>query len=75
MLNNYEILELIAVQWNPKLAEKFPTADHRTCRQQMRPVNDRWVPYIPAKCVDYHCPHCGIARGVMGRHNCEQDTK
>ena len=72
MNERYELLDVIAIQWNPQLAEQFPDADHFNCRQQMQPVNDRWVPFTPAKCVGYHCHLCGSPCNVMGHHNCER---
>ena len=66
----------IAVQWNDALAELFPWADHRNCRQRMwvDEQTQRWQPYDPPRCVDYHCPRCGASTNVMGHHDCAAVT-
>lgn len=71
-MDNYELREIVAVQWNPVLAEQFPNAEHRNCRQAMRANHDTnmWEPYDPPRCVDYHCHKCGNPCNVMGHHTC-----
>ena len=69
-LDRYRLGELLAVQWNDQMAQRFPAADHHGCRQKMRPINDRWQPYSPVQCMGYHCNRCGAATNSYGHHAC-----
>jgi len=69
-LSDYQLGELLAVGWNPEMADRFPNADHCGCRQEMRQLVDRWVPHVPARCVGYHCNRCGAATNSYGHHSC-----
>lgn len=71
-LDRYRLEELVAVQWNPVLADQFPNADHRGCRQEMWHDGSSWHAYTPARCVGYHCPYCGGACGSYGHHGCRK---
>lgn len=70
--DRYELRELVAVEWNTLLRAQFPHAEHTGCRQMMRPDMDseRWVPFDPPRCVDWHCPYCGESCGSNGHPNC-----
>ena len=72
--DRYQLLNEVARLWDDHMAQQFPDADHRGCRQEMRLVIDRWMPYHPARCAGYHCPHCGAATGGYGHTNCEATT-
>jgi hypothetical protein len=69
-LDRYLIHELLAVGWNDDMAARVPNADHHGCRQEMRPVNDRWQPLNPPRCHGYHCNRCGAATNAYGHHDC-----
>lgn len=73
MINDYELGAVVAVQWNPFIAEQFPDADHTSCRQSLKFIEQtgRWIPLNPPLCHDYHCPVCGNACNFMGHHNCQ----
>lgn len=66
--DRYELGDVVAVQWNRDLATLFPRAPHHGCRQMMRADGDRWVPFDPPRCADYHCPRCGAPCNMMGAH-------
>lgn len=68
IIDNYELEELVAVQWNVKLAAEFTDAKHTFCRQEMFHDGNRWVSHVPVKCVGWHCPRCGAPTNVMGHH-------
>lgn len=63
--------DLIAVQWCPEMAEKFPNAEHFTCRQEMyqKEPGCGWYVYEPPRCMGYHCPLCGEATNSFGHHH------
>ena len=71
-IEDYKIMELLAVQWNEELAARFPNADHHECRQLMRQDGDKWVPYSPVRCAGWHCHLCGSPTNIMGHHHCQQ---
>jgi hypothetical protein len=73
--NRYQIGELLAAQWNDEMAQRFPNAEHRGCRQEMREVIDRWQPYDPPRCRGYHCNRCGAQTNSFGHHNCPDRTE
>lgn len=79
-LDRYRLGELLAVQWNDDMAQRFPNADHHGCRQLMRqgpliqgpfeePYRD-WVPFDPPRCSGYHCNRCGAPTNMFGHHDC-----
>lgn len=68
IFDNYELQEVVAVAWNPKLAAEFPDAKHTFCRQEMFHDGNQWVSYVPVKCGGWHCPKCGAPTNVMGHH-------
>jgi len=74
-LSDYQLGELLAVGWNPEMAVRFPNADHYGCRQEMSQLADRWAPYVPARCVGYHCNRCGAATNSYGHHSCPDRAK
>jgi len=67
--SDYWLQELVAVEWNPKLAYQFPNADHHGCRQEMFHDGNQWVSYNPVKCVGWHCPFCGEPTNIYGHHS------
>jgi hypothetical protein len=69
-MENYKLGDVIAVQWNPELAELFPNADHTGCRQEMRHDGTSWFPYNPVRCFGWHCNRCGKPTNIMGHHDC-----
>lgn len=75
MIDDYQLGQTLAVQWNPELADLFPDADHTGCRQ-LHTVSDdgRWVATVPARCLDWHCPLCGQPCNIMGHHTCGAHT-
>lgn len=68
----WKLTELLAVQWNPEMAQRFPNAEHAGCRQEMRPTDSPagFEPYDPVRCVGWHCDRCGQATNSYGHHNC-----
>ncbi len=60
----WELVELLAVMWNPEMAQRFPNAEHHFCRQEMR--HDETAP----RCVGWHCNRCGAATNSYGHHKC-----
>lgn len=73
MLDYYELGPIVAVEWSPTMAEKFPNAEHHGCRQLMLHNNSgHWQPYNPPRCHGYHCPQCGAACGQYGHRNCTE---
>lgn len=66
----------VAVQWDAQMAQLFPNADHRGCRQRMRadPTDGsgHWAPCDPPQCLGYHCPRCGAATGSFGHRPCDK---
>ena len=68
-LNRYKLGDVVAVQWNPELAEQFPNARHTGCRQQCWHDGEQWREYHPARCMGYHCPKCGEPTNMMGNHH------
>jgi len=66
----YELLALVAVQWNSEMAEQFPDAEHHYCRQEMFHTGKRWMGFTPAHCLGYHCPRCGAATNSYGHRDC-----
>jgi len=67
----YQLGDVVAVEWNPSLAERFPAADHHGCRQEMWHNGEYWKPFNPVRCGGYHCPHCGAATGSFGHRECD----
>jgi len=67
---DYTLEELVAVQWNPELAEQFPDASHVGCRQITERRDGRWQPSIPPRCLGWHCPRCGEGTGSFGHNDC-----
>lgn len=75
LAGQYQLGDMVAVQWNPDLADRFPDADHRGCRQSMREVNGLLKPFYPALCHGYHCPRCGAPTNMYGHHHpCEEGS-
>lgn len=70
MDDTYELGELVAVQWCPQLAERFPTAKHDHCFQLMHysEGSEYPQPFVPARCRDWHCPKCGAPTNMYGHH-------
>lgn len=67
----WRITELLAVQWNPEMAQRFPNAEHAGCRQECYPDENGWAKsYDPPRCVDWHCNRCGQATNSFGHHDC-----
>ena len=71
-LEDFTPIELVAVQWNPDMAQRFPNADHTGCRQLMRRLPDgrTWVPCDPPQCHGWHCNRCGAPTNSYGHHTC-----
>lgn len=71
--DDYELQEIIAVQWNNQLAQRFPNTSHHDCRQSMifNHIKDKWEPFNPPLCHDWHCQLCGKPCNVMGHHQCD----
>lgn len=69
-LGHYELRDILAVQWHDQMWERFPNADHHGCRQEMFHDGVRWQPYVPARCMGFHCVRCGEATGQFGHRNC-----
>lgn len=59
----WKLTELLAVQWNPEMEQRFPNAEHHFCRQEMRPGE-------PMHCIGWHCNRCGQATNSYGHHDC-----
>jgi hypothetical protein len=76
-LDRYQLGEIVAVGWNEDMAKRFPNADHRGCRQEMRqpPPDSRgirrpWIAYDPPRCHGWHCNRCGAPTNSYGHHEC-----
>lgn len=70
-LDDYQLADLVAVQWCPELAAQFPDADHAGCRvRHVINANGTWQPAEPVDCQGWHCPNCGAATNLMGHHTC-----
>lgn len=70
-LDRYRLGELLAVQWNDEMAQRFPNADHHGCRQLMQLTEDKgWQPHSPVMCSGYHCNRCGVPTNMFGHHDC-----
>lgn len=69
-LDRYQLGEILCIGWNPEMAARFPKADHTGCRQEMRQVGGRWIPFNPVRCVGYHCNRCGAPTNSFGHHEC-----
>ena len=67
---HYELGELLAVEWNDDMAERFPNADHDTCRQEVIWDDGNWRPYDPPRCHGWHCNRCGAPTNSYGHHRC-----
>ena len=68
-LDDYELADVVAVEWNDELAARFPDADHTGCRTRYRITEaGKWVPVEPIACVGWHCPNCGQPTNLMGHH-------
>lgn len=69
--DRYELGPIIAVQWNPQLAQQFPNIDHNGCLQSMK-MNSlgKWVSFDPPLCHGWHCPNCGQPCGSNGHRRC-----
>ncbi|WPH57705.1 hypothetical protein [Mycobacterium phage WXIN] len=68
--NRWELGELIAVSWNDEMAERFPNADHTSCRQELHHDGNDWQPFSPVRCHGPHCNRCGAPTDCQGGHNC-----
>lgn len=70
-LDRYRLGEVLCVQWNPEMADRFPNADHRSCRQEMQAnlATNRWEPFDPPRCMGYHCNRCGQPTNTFGHHD------
>jgi hypothetical protein len=66
----WKITELLAVAWNPEMAQRFPNADHAGCRQQMRGTPNGFEPFDPPRCAGWHCNRCGQPTNSYGHHDC-----
>lgn len=62
--------ELLAVSWSPEMAERFPSAVHTSCRQEMRVTPNGAQPYEPVRCIGWHCNRCGAPTNAFGHHDC-----
>lgn len=56
----YKVGELLAVEWSPEMAARFPNVSHAECR-----VNRR-----ENRCYGLHCNRCGAPTDAQGGHNC-----
>lgn len=74
-VNDYEMLDLLAVQWNDQLAARFPNVNHSTCRQLFQHNGEKWVPYEPVRCIGWHCHKCGEQTNLMGHHTESKECK
>lgn len=70
MLDNYELGDIVAVQWYAGMNDLFPNADHTGCRQEMYHDGEYWRSYDPPRCMGYHCLRCGAATGMFGHRGC-----
>lgn len=70
LAGRYQLGDVVAVEWNPSLAKRFPAADHHGCRQSMWHDGDTWQRFDPVRCHGYHCPTCGAATGGYGHREC-----
>ncbi len=69
-LDRYTLGELMAVTWNAEMAQRFPNADHRGCRQEGYLDGNEWKPYNPVRCAGWHCNRCGAPTNGFGHHDC-----
>lgn len=70
-LDNYKFIEMVAVQWNPDMAARFPNAEHDGCRQMLQIADDgTHEAFDPPRCVGYHCNRCGAPTNMYGYHDC-----
>jgi len=67
----YQLGDMVAVEWNAELAERFPAADHYGCRQELWHNGTSWQRFNPVLCRGYHCPQCGAATGGYGHRECD----
>ena len=70
LAGRYKLGDVVAVEWNPALAEQFPVADHHGCRQELWHDGDTWQRFDPVRCHGFHCNRCGAATNSYGHHNC-----
>lgn len=75
MIDRYRIGYVVAVEWNPDMAARFPNADHNGCRQELWHDGHHWKRHQPAKCHGYHCNRCGAATGMYGHTNCPDSVE
>ena len=68
----YQLGELLAVEWNDEMAQRFPDVDHTMCRQELWNQNDGlgWRPFDPPHCRGWHCNRCGAPTNSYGHHVC-----
>lgn len=66
----WQLRELVAVQWNPEMAQRFPNVEHTFCRQEFAQQGGRWVPMDPPRCMGWHCNRCGAPTNAWGHHDC-----
>ncbi|QFG04906.1 hypothetical protein SEA_NITZEL_81 [Mycobacterium phage Nitzel] len=66
----FQMLELMAVEWNDEMAARFPNASHVGCRQQVWHDGIGWRSFEPVRCRDLHCNRCGSPTGCYGQHEC-----
>ncbi|TXH16446.1 MAG: hypothetical protein E6R06_31085 [Mycobacterium sp.] len=60
----FELGELLAVEWNADMAQRFPNADHNGCRVQVDTEGQ------VVACHDWHCNRCGAPTNSYGHHEC-----
>jgi hypothetical protein len=72
-IDGYNLGDVVAELWCDRLARRFPHTSHSNCFQAMRLVDGQYnpVPFIPARCQDWHCPKCGASTGMYGHQECE----
>lgn len=59
-VGGWNVVETLAVVWNDELAQRFPHANHDSCR----------IDISTFRCHGLHCNRCGSPTGVQGGHDC-----
>jgi hypothetical protein len=52
------------------MADRFPSASHAGCRQQMELRGGEFHSFDPPRCMGWHCNRCGKATNSYGHHSC-----
>lgn len=60
--DRFQFVELVAVQWNDDMAQRFPNMNHAMCRQ--------YDDGNGLRCMGWHCNRCGVPTNMYGHHNC-----